>query len=125
MSFLVFSFLLLLLTWDARPGSIMTLWMSEQMDKYGLGDGVSLFIVSQVVNVMFPVYSQMISASIFQFVWSLDAFWANLPSIGIVLGFCGVVVAAAYILEGRTDIAIEYFSRQSPKENEVYKDPAT
>lgn len=95
------------------------------MDKYGLGDGVSLFIVSQVVNVMFPVYSQMIGASIFQFVWSMDAFWSNLPSIGILCGFCGVVIAAAYILEGRTDIAIEYFSRQSPRENEVYKDPAT
>lgn len=88
-------------------GTIFLMWLGEQIDEYGIGNGISLIIMAGIIARM-P--------------WAIRALWANVDfrfgapagTIGptkvlfLVLAFVFVVAGAILITQGQRRIPIQY-----------------
>ncbi len=102
MSFTYGIMALLILT----TGTVFLMWLGEQIDEYGIGNGISLIImagiVAQMPEAIYYVYSHMT----FKTVAGPDQM--NLPKvIFLVLMFVGVVAGAILITQGQRRIPIQ------------------
>lgn len=87
-------------------GTMLLMWLGEQIDEYGIGNGISLIIMTNIVARL-PVAIRMLAR---QFEFSLTP-GANRIGVGKVLFlvalFIGVVFAIIYITQGQRRIPFQ------------------
>jgi preprotein translocase subunit SecY len=87
-------------------GTIFLMWLGEQIDEYGIGNGISLIIMAGIVARMPWAVGQVVSMTNF----SIDAPASDIgPAklIFLVLAFLGVVAGAILITQGQRRIPIQ------------------
>ena len=88
-------------------GTVFLMWLGEQIDKYGIGNGVSLIITAGIVAGM-PVAIQQISSG-----FSMDAGGSSARPFGpmtvifLALAFVAVIAGAIIITQGQRRIPIQ------------------
>ncbi len=98
-------FLMGVLTMTA--GTIFLMWLGEQIDEYGLGNGISLIIMAGIVSRMPWAVWQVIKNANF----SVDASSTEMgPSkiVFLLCAFIGVVAGAILITQGQRRIPIQH-----------------
>ena len=102
MSFTYMIMSLLMLT----TGTIFLMWLGEQIDEYGIGNGISLIITAGIVsgmpNAVFYVYNNVV----FQMPAPAGAISAS-EILCLALMFIGVVAGAVLITQGQRRIPIQ------------------
>ncbi|MBN1763833.1 MAG: preprotein translocase subunit SecY [Sedimentisphaerales bacterium] len=87
-------------------GTIFLMWLGEQIDEYGIGNGISLIIMAGIVSRMPWAVEQVIKMANF----SIDAPANDIgPAklIFLVVAFLGVVAGAILITQGQRRIPIQ------------------
>lgn len=102
LSFTYMVMALLMLT----AGTMFLMWLGEQIDEYGIGNGVSLIImagiVAQMPNAVFYIYDQ------FSFKRTSDSGAMDLPKLMfLVVMFVAVTAGAILITQGQRRIPIQ------------------
>ena len=86
-------------------GTIFLMWLGEQIDKYGIGNGVSLIITAGIVAGM-PTAIGMI-ASRFSVAKTSDGDYGPMEVIFLTIAFVSVVAGAIIITQGQRRIPIQ------------------
>ena len=84
-------------------GSIFLMWLGEQIDEYGIGNGISLLIMAGIVAMMPSAMLELVSNAKFE----LTGFGEGIgleKMILLALMFLGVVVGVVYITLGQRRI---------------------
>jgi preprotein translocase subunit SecY len=79
---------------------LFLMWLGEQIDEYGIGNGISLLIMSGILSQMPGAVQQMIKQSS----WELGAEHGPQNILGLVLLFIAVVVGVVFITQGQRRI---------------------
>ncbi|MCK5272920.1 MAG: preprotein translocase subunit SecY [Sedimentisphaerales bacterium] len=87
-------------------GTVFLMWLGEQIDEYGLGNGISLIIMAGIVVRMPWAIRQVISMADLSVDASADAI-GPAKLIFLVLAFLGVVAGAILITQGQRRIPIQ------------------
>ena len=84
-------------------GSIFLMWLGEQIDEYGIGNGISLLIMAGIVAMMPGALMNLLSNATFE----LNGFNSGIgleKIIMLILMFVGVVVGVVFITLGQRRI---------------------
>ena len=86
-------------------GSSFLMWLGEQCNEFGVGNGISMIlfagIISRIPSVVSQVYSSIVSGSLF---WP----WVILIVVGILL----LVVLIVFVSDAERRIPVQYAKRQ-------------
>ena len=85
-------------------GTVFLMWLGEQIDKYGLGNGISLLITAGIIKGM-PTALLTIGQGFS--LTSGDAEYGPMTVIFLILAFIGVVAGAIIITQGQRRIPIQ------------------
>jgi len=91
-------------------GTIFLMWLGEQIDEYGIGNGISLIIMAGIVSRMPWAIRQVYEMSDISIDASADKI-GPAKIIFLVLAFIGVVAGAILITQGQRRIPIQQASR--------------
>lgn len=85
-------------------GSVFLMWLGEQIDEYGIGNGISLLIMAGILAAMPGAFTSLAS----KFEPTLTGFGGNTIGIELVLVlaalFIGVVVGTVYVMQAQRRI---------------------
>ena len=105
----VFSYLTISLTFTA--GTAFLMWLGEQINEHGIGNGISLIIfagiVSRAPNAVLALYSMVYDPT----ATYLISFSGLVQLIAILIVFVGVIAAAIWVQQGERRIPIQYAKR--------------
>ncbi len=85
-------------------GTVFLMWLGEQIDKYGIGNGISLIITAGIIAGM-PNAIKMVASNFS--VNSADAQYNPMTVIFLVLAFVAVVAGSIIITQGQRRIPIQ------------------
>ncbi|NOT01549.1 MAG: preprotein translocase subunit SecY [Phycisphaerales bacterium] len=88
-------------------GTIFLMWLGEQIDKYGLGNGVSLIITAGIVSRMPSAIFWVIQNADFTVAGTDSAAMGPGKILFIVVAFVGVVAGSILITQGQRRIPIQ------------------
>jgi len=87
-------------------GTIFLMWLGEQIDEYGIGNGISLIIMAGIVSRMPWAIRQVVNMSSFDVDASSDVI-GPAKMIFLVIAFLGVVAGSILITQGQRRIPIQ------------------
>lgn len=87
-------------------GTVFLMWLGEQIDEYGIGNGISLIIMAGIVSRMPWAVNQVINMADFSVDASPDSI-GPAKIIFLILAFVGVVSGAILITQGQRRIPIQ------------------
>ncbi len=88
-------------------GTIFMMWLGEQIDEYGIGNGISLIIMGGIVARLPWAIEQVISRFTPSITQSASGDYNPLTVLLLVLGFIFVVAGAILITQGQRRIPIQ------------------
>jgi len=89
-------------------GTIILMWLGEQIDEYGIGNGISLIIMAGIVARIPNAIIDVVKLSQFQMGGTATGMEMDPPKIlFLVLAFVGVVAGAILITQGQRRIPIQ------------------
>lgn len=86
-------------------GTVFLMWLGEQIDKFGIGNGISLIITAGIIAGM-PTAIQMIAAN-FSLSGSEPGSYSIMTVIFLIVSFVAVVAGAIVITQGQRRIPIQ------------------
>jgi preprotein translocase subunit SecY len=86
-------------------GTVFLMWLGEQIDKYGIGNGVSLIITAGIVAGMIPAIKKI--ADNFSVAKTNDGDYGPMEVIFLTIAFVSVVAGAIIITQGQRRIPIQ------------------
>lgn len=86
-------------------GTVFLMWLGEQIDKFGIGNGISLIITAGIIAGM-PTAIQMIAAD-FSLGGGTEAKYSIMTVIFLLVSFIAVVAGAIVITQGQRRIPIQ------------------
>ena len=83
-------------------GSALVMWMGEQIDVKGIGNGISILLFAGILSRGPQAFNMLVSY------WKLDR---KLAVVGIVLMFLAVIVFIVWLTEAERRIPVQYAKR--------------
>ena len=83
-------------------GSALVMWLGEQIDVKGIGNGISILLFSGIISRGPQAFSALVSY------WSLGS---KIAVIGIVIGFLAVVAFVVWMTHAERRIPVQYAKR--------------
>ncbi len=102
-------------------GTAFIMWLAEQIDEYGIGNGMSILITAGIIeSIPTAIYQTWVLVSPFDLARQQLAYW-KLGLMGIL--FVGTVVGVILIIQGQRKIPVQY--AKQIRGNRVYGGQST
>ena len=88
-------------------GTMFLMWLGEQIDEYGIGNGISLLIMAGIVARLPTVIQQLVSQSSLSFTGSEDAGIGPVKILFLIASFVFVVAGAILITQAQRRIPVQ------------------
>ncbi len=99
----VFAAVVIILCFTA--GSALVMWLGEQIDNKGIGNGISILLFSGIIS-RAPNAAAYLWAQ-----WSLPTATAKITVIGILLGFLAIIAFIVWMTNAERRIPVQYAKR--------------
>ncbi len=89
-------------------GTMMLMWIGEQIDEYGIGNGVSLIIMTNIIaRLPFAIYDVMGTSFDFGLTGKAEGRFGVIGVLALLASFVFVVLAIIYITQGQRRIPFQ------------------